>query len=200
MTSTSLSFVTNNIPFFLTIRRNYQPQGDSHTIESHKVIFQEKYKIKYLRNDFKNCSTITDNICNLVGNEQHLSKRSLNRLEFIVNELIENLYKYSTENIDKYVTLTIYAVNSENNNTTYVISTSNYADSENVRGIVKSFKLIKKEFSADSSYSYDKSFLGTRGHMGWITITKFNTMTHILATRVDKNTYSIETNVLLTDK
>lgn len=200
MTSTSLSFVTNSIPFFLTIRRHYQPPIDSQIIESHKVIFQEKYKIKSLRSDFKNCSSITDDICYKINISQHLSKKSLNRLEFIVNELVENLYKYSTENIDKYVTLTIYAVNSENNNTTYVISTSNYADSENVRGIVKSFKLIKKEFSSDSSYSYDKSFLGTRGHMGWITITKFNTMTHILATRVDKNTYSIETNVLVTDK
>jgi hypothetical protein len=36
--------------------------------------------------------------------------------------------------------------------------------------------------------------------MGWITITKFNTMTHIIVTRVTKNIYSVETNVLLTEE
>lgn len=168
--------------------------------EDHKIIISEKYKLSNLRKNFKNCSDISEKICNDIAKLKNLSKKSINRLEFIINELVENLYKYSDSYSSEYVTLTVYEVKmNSQSESTFIISTSNYADSENVRGIVKSFKIIKKEFS-NESYQYDKSFLGTRGHMGWITITKFNTMTHILATRVSKNSYILETNVLVTDK
>jgi hypothetical protein len=199
MTSTSLSFVKNNIPFFLTIRRHPDKTEIKPKNDYQKIILQEKYRIKSLKKDFRNCSIITDNICDKINQFKSLSKKSLNKIEFVINELIENLYKYSIEDLDEYVTITIYAINSNKNTTTYVISTTNNSDRENIRGIVKSFKLIKKEFYSEGTYTYDKSFLGTRGHMGWITITKFNTMTHILATRINKNIYSVETNVLITE-
>lgn len=201
MTSTSLSFVTNNVPFFLTIRKNtsaskvVEPQTSTHNILS------ENIRIVDLKQNFHNCTVITDRICGTISKNEHLSDKSINRIEFVINELVENLYKYSLDGVSNIVTININAVYSNRPKySTYIITTKNYASTENIRGIVKSFKMIKKEFSEGDSFKYDKSFLGNRGHMGWITITKFNTMTHILASQISKDVYSLETNVLITER
>lgn len=193
MTSMSMSFISNNdVPVFFTIKKD-QPQVPNRELES-KLLTEKYVDIKQLRKSFSNCSLLTDEICDNVQKKINLSKSSVNKLEYIVNELVENFYKHSLSIGNQ--SLKIYSI-PHRGYITLVIRASNASDRFHVKGIIESFRLIRKECEEKEHFKYKKDFFHKRGHMGWITITKLNTMVHITAQKKNRQEYDIETCVLL---
>lgn len=196
MTSTSMSFVNNDAPFFLTIRKGPLPALDAD--QENRLVLQYYIDLKILRATFTNCSKFADSIGIALCQKMRVEHRLLGKIDFVLNEIIENFYKYSagTENL---VLIKIYAIPHKNSEyQSFIIKSSNLSNREDVKGIIESFRLIRKEHTEKEHFAYRKDFLQKRGHMGWIAITKLNTMVHITAHKESENLYNIDTHILLT--
>ena len=197
-----MSFVNNDVPVFLTIRNNtkvssYAPPAYSDNLKD-KVVLDYDLNLQFLRSDFKNCSSISDNLVDMVKLKTTMSKSVSNKLDFIFNELIENIYKYSADNPSGSINIKVYRIqHASSDYETYVVNFHNYSNRKNVKGIINSFKLISREFTEKDHFKYDKGFFQQRGQMGWITITKLNTMIHVTAEKKSSDEYVVETQVLL---
>jgi two-component sensor histidine kinase len=120
-----------------------------------------------------------------------MSKSLSNKLDFIFNELIENIYKYSADNPSDSINIKLYRImHSSSDYETYVVNFRNCSNRRNVKG-------ISLEFTEKECFQYDKGFFEKRGQMGWITITKLNTMIHVTAEKKSSDEYIVETQVLL---
>lgn len=197
-----MSFVNNDVPVFLTIRNNGRQSSfvTSFPEESlrDKIVLDYNLNLAVLRSDFKNCSSISESLVEQVKATTPMSKSLSNKLDFIFNELIENIYKYSADNPSDSINIKLYRImHSSSDYETYVVNFHNYSNRKNVKGIINSFKLISREFTEKECFQYDKGFFEKRGHMGWITITKLNTMIHVTAEKKSTDEYVVETQVLL---
>jgi two-component sensor histidine kinase len=194
-----MSFVNNDVPVFLTIRNNKTPRPtpSANDLKS-KILVDFNLNLSVLRSDFKNCSSISESLVESVKAKSDIPELLSNKLDFIFNELIENIYKYSADNSAKDINIKVYKIAHTNSTyQTYVISLCNLSNRKNVKGIIRSFKMISKEFTEKETFQYDKGFFQQRGHMGWITITKLNTMVHVTAEKRGSDEYGVETQVLL---
>lgn len=197
-----MSFVNNDVPVFLTIRNNTKQSTfvASYPDQSlkDKIVVDYDLNLLFLRADFKNCGSISDSLVEQVKSKTSMSKSLCNKLDFIFNELIENIYKYSTDTSSDSINIKVYRImHSSSDYETYVVNLRNYSNRKNVKGIINSFKLISREFTEKESFHYDKGFMQQRGHMGWITITKLNTMIHVTAEKKSPDNYIVDTQVLL---
>lgn len=198
-----VSLINNSIPVFLTIIHKNRGEKNNLEIESlgHKVIASYKTTFGSLRTDFRNCEKITESILKQVAEKSQATTASINRLDFILNELIENVFKYSNNEKDEELEIVIHEVFLKQKlYETYVISIENESTSKNVKGIVQSFKLISKYYRNNNDLFTDKAFRKKKGHLGWVAITKFNAMVHVVAQKRNNENYNISTRVLLTNR
>lgn len=195
-----MSFVNNDVPVFLTIKNNtkktFVPSFPEQLKD--KIIIDYNLNLMFLRSDFRNCSSISEDLVEQVKSKSPMSKSLSNKLDFIFNELIENIYKYSADNPSDSINIKLYRItHSSSDYETYVVNFRNCSNRRNVKGIISSFKLISREFTEKECFQYDKGFFEKRGQMGWITITKLNTMIHVTAEKKSSDEYIVETQVLL---
>lgn len=193
MTSMSMSFISNEVPVFFTIKKNTEPTPNFQDYAS-KLIAEYPLDVMSLKKSFSNCSRITDTICSKILSKVNLDRATLSKTDYIINELIENVYKHGK--ISNSSKLKVYGV-SNHGRTTLVVKTTNYSNREHIRGMIESFRLIKREQTEGAAFRYSKEFFQKRGHMGWITITKLNTMVHISVQKINREEYIVDTSILI---
>jgi hypothetical protein len=96
-----MSFVNNDVPVFLTIKNNtkktFVPSFPEQLKD--KIIIDYNLNLMFLRSDFRNCSSISEDLVEQVKSKSPMSKSLSNKLDFIFNELIENIYKFDIKGV-----------------------------------------------------------------------------------------------------
>lgn len=189
----SMSFISNEVPVFFTIKKNSESPASFQDYSS-KLITEYPLDIVSLKRSFGNCTKITDTVCAAISAKVNLDKATLSKTDYIINELIENVYKHGK--VSNSSKLKVYGV-TNHGKVTLIVKTTNFSNREHIRGMIESFRLIKREQSEGAAFRYGKEFFQKRGHMGWITITKLNTMVHISVQKISREEYIVDTSILI---
>ena len=121
-----------------------------------------------------------------------ISKELSVTLDYIINELLENIHKYACT--DDLANLKVVDLPMATSNI-LTVQTRSTSSKAHIKHLLKIFRSMKS-----SNHPEVESVDNGRRSYGWVTITHFNTLVHIIAHKISASLYDLEVVVMVSEK
>lgn len=194
MRASSQLFTSSEVLFSLHRTTTGSPSLSAQDSQNIRVLFNEAIDLASFRKQWANNGLLTERAVHAVKQSKAtVTTNLMQTLEYIVNELAENIHKYSCS--DDVANIKVIDLPQSRSANILTIKTHSTTTRAHIQNLLRTFRGIK-----GTHPEIETSDSGRRSY-GWVTITMFNTLVHIIAQKLpDRNAYDLEVVVMVSEK
>lgn len=165
-------------------------QEESQKLDNVRVLYNSLIDVDHHKQDWDNNTLLAEDAVQHVERHKSISKQLRNTLDYIINELLENIFKYATT--QEKASLRVVDLPHATSNL-FTIRTHSRSSKAHIKNLIKTFRKMRVEHPEAETINCRRSY-------GWVTITHFNTLVHIIAHKISATAYDLEVVVMVSEK